>query len=229
MRIAAFYSGQLRTFKQCWPTHRRLFDPCIAAGHDVRMFFLLTEYVADEFDGLGYTRLVSNFTEPDFSDADHKYTRRGPGVRGVAPNMKQLWSLKKSFECIPDVDSYDLCVRMRYDLEIIHPGAPLYLCSDQHLTVPCFCNYWGYNDRFYVAPPRIMRLCANRLDTVDEFYQGHHWHMESHLGWTVGQHNIPIARSSILFNLLRADGTRDGIYHEERWHDVPFQDTELCL
>ena len=230
MKIAAIFSGQFRTFDWCWPSQRKLFDPCRKAGHDVSLFFLTTDTndgAIEQVVGKDFRSIVTVTAEPDFKDADGKYTRHGAGVRGVAPNMKQLWSLKQSFLAIPEPNKYDLIVRMRYDLEILHPGAPLFLYSRRHITVPCFCNYWGYNDRYYAAPPDMMRTCAMRLDAVNAFYKDNPWHMETHMGWTVKTNNIPVARSSVLFNLLRSDGKRDGLYAEDKWGDVPFHDS--CL
>lgn len=224
MKIAVLYSGMARQSTVAMTTHLEMFSAwgpidfyALASHADAT----IAKHYLWDFPGQLH---VVEAGDPVMPERHHAH-RLGEGARNVEGCLQQMYGQNLLWHAVPDPHAYDLIVRMRYDLEITRP-VPLSDLHPHKLTLPKFSNFGvmplgGYNDAFASGPPALMYAYFCRWGNLDDYFaEGHPFHMETILKWSMDRIGAVVHRSDIVFNKLYADGTRGQPHYEARFGDT---------
>lgn len=206
MSVAVLISGQMRTADICIDS---------IARHIFRQIGQHEIYVeaADDADAhkihsfrvsLGQVRVQPLLPEKNYQE------KIGLGCYGVQVVLRQLWSLREAWKLMEsDGLKPDWVIRLRPDCWFHSNIEDLSKCDPNAVYVPTFHNFFGLNDRFAFGGYDAMKVYCERLDTMDDYIAaGGVFHPESHLKWALSQGGIPFLRTSVTFDLIRANGQR---------------------
>ena len=126
----------------------------------------------------------------------------------VENNLLQFYSLKKSFDLIPD--DYDIVIRCRFDVimqnkfnltkiiaEIVDNKYDIF-CPDEVF------NFGGYQDRIYIGNYKSMQIATSIIENINYLIQKlNRWHPESFLSQLITDNNIRIHQENIDHRLVR--------------------------
>jgi hypothetical protein len=218
MKVALLYSGLVRTLELTWPaTQRHL------GRYQPDVYFYVTEIDrADYVEKLVHPKAMR--VEPDVVLPEHDYAQRlGPGIRGLQNDLRQLWGMTQVNQlCRSAGIAYDWVIRIRPDIEITRGPEPLESLDPSFVYIPKVNNWYGYSDRVGFGPQSLMNVYLERYAEFHDFMQnGGIVQMEMNLAYHLRKHRIPVARTCLLSNLLRMNGTRDEPYSSLAWGDVP--------
>lgn len=230
MKIALCLSGHLRAYKEAFPSLKKfILDPY---KPDV---FIYT-YPNQGFDGVrgdrALTATASNKKElielykpvkltidpmkPSYLDMNKYKDRIGSGCRdpNIIPSMfhgiYQANQLKVAWE-IENAFKYDIAIRSRADVmyeSMIDPKEFENCKTSNGIYFPAFGNYGGLNDQFAFGSSFSMDLYSSTFHNIDLFFdQGNLLHGETLTHRTIDYFGIPVLRTSMQYQLRRADGT----------------------
>lgn len=198
VNVAVLISGQMRTADQCAAGIRAIYPSASFVVHAAAD--------ADADKAFAFRPAVAVIEpQPEMPERREYTWQSGRGNHSVQRTLKQLWSLKRTWQVFEASGiEADVVVRYRADLQfLVEPEHPT-----PEFTVPAFANWWGLNDRFAWGSPDVMRRYFNRLDVLDEYIdQGGVFHAESFLAWAM--RDVPVKRTRAVTVSLRSDGTRD--------------------
>lgn len=209
MKTAVLISGQVRTLDRCADSIRRhLLEPL--GDYDI------IAHVADDEDAgklelLGRLTHVEKVQQPDLPEGNYIH-RTGRGVYGIQGVLRQLWSLDRSMELAMDwaneASAFTHAVRLRTDtffLNTIEPPSTWQIGTH----IPGFFNFYGLNDRFAFGDFWSMVAYHDRFAHLDEqMARGVIFQPETMLAEHLAHYKVPVHRTAVVFDTIRADGTR---------------------
>lgn len=211
-RVAVLFSGQCRSLDVCYKNILDTFRGC-----DIFMHTYLDED-SHKADLLNPMRCV---IEPDKQMPERKeYTFKvGRYCHGVQGVLKQLWTLKRSYEIYLNSGlTHDWIIRCRPDLFFTSKLEDDIYTWGCDLILPKFSNWWGYCDRFAIMRPGFAKAYFTRLNDIDNYIDdGGIFHPETFLKAAMDKTNCVVSRTSLTFDTVRKNGelvkpTYDDIY-----------------
>lgn len=226
MKTAVIISGQMRTFKRCYPTQRwqvyRHYEPdihffvsCLDDENANSAELLLQHYenvhIEKYQDPTHLPEIPSQFGDhaPYANATSHKHL------------MLQHWGNMKAWQFFWKVkgqNQFDVIIRTRAD-NLFHrftaPGCPLF----DHCFTPWWGKFGGVNDRFAIMGYAAANAYFNTFSKIDVLLKlGCPFHPESLVAESMRQEGIVI-RSSLMahFSTLRTNG-------DLRWPEVTAED-----
>ncbi len=231
MKTAVLISGQLRTFKKCYPTQKwqifRHYEPDIhffasicndAQSNDIQL-------LRRDYENVRYEII----DDPD--DLPNVPTEQGSfapyaNATSHAKLMLQHWGNKKVWDFFASsaaTESFDVIIRIRPDLWIHRfqpPDLSPFECVPERI---CFSPWWGkfggINDRLAVTGKEAARIYFNLYDMIPTLLKkGCPFHPETLLAESLRVQGI-IVESNLMteFSTERMDGSR-------RWAEIVMSD-----
>jgi hypothetical protein len=219
MRIALCFSGQPRTFEECFPY---IEDNLIKANPQYE-FDMIGYFNSDKpIDFLEKYPFRSLVIEPDkplpnLSYQDNKYTINYPprskavyfqlyAIQKVN-NLRKLYEQENGFE-------YDYIVRIRPDFKYL-TEVNLDFIKNDIIYLPIENDHFGYNDRFAIGSKEVMEVYMNRFD----FWMQQHpeiinytTHIETNLKIWLDINTISIDRIPFSYCTCRVDGDVEYVF-----------------
>lgn len=213
MKIALCFSGQPRTFKECFsyvkenliesnPQHE--FDLIASFNSDSELSWA-SEY---DFKALEVIDFNKDINLPNLTYQDNKYTINYPPRAKVTFyqlfGIKQVNELRKSYELKNNIQ-YDYIVRMRPDFKFLTEVDLSNLTSDK-IYIPVEHDHFGYNDRFAIGSRNLMDVYMSRLDFWMEQHPeiiNYTTHVETNLKIWLILNNIGIERIPFSYCMSR--------------------------
>ncbi len=214
MKTAVLISGQLRTFKKCYPTQRwqifRHYEP------DIHFFVACCDddqagdssLLLADYENVYIERLQDPIDLPDIPIQKGAFAPYA-NATSHPKLMLQHWGNKKVWELFAskaDIESFDTVIRIRPDLWIHRFIMPDDTWSNEAI-LPWWGKFGGVNDRLAVLGNSAAREYFNVMDRIDEFLsKGCPFHPETLLASALRGINIRPLMSE--FSTDRMDGTR---------------------
>lgn len=213
MKIALCFSGQPRTFEECFsyvkenliesnPQHE--FDLIASFNSDSELSWA-SEY---DFKALEVIDFNKDINLPNLTYQDNKYTINYPPRAKVTFyqlfGIKQVNELRKSYELKNNIQ-YDYIVRMRPDFKFLTEVDLSNLTSDK-IYIPVEHDHFGYNDRFAIGSRNLMDVYMSRLDFWMEQHPeiiNYTTHVETNLKIWLILNNIGIERIPFSYCMSR--------------------------
>jgi hypothetical protein len=219
MRIALCFSGQPRTFEECFPY---IEDNLIKANPQFE-FDMIGYFNSDKsIEFLEKYPFKSLVIEPDkplpnLSYQDNKYTINYPprskavyfqlyAIQKVN-NLRKLHEQENGFE-------YDYIVRIRPDFKYL-TEVNLDFIKNDIIYLPIENDHFGYNDRFAIGSREVMEVYMNRFD----FWMKQHpeiinytTHIETNLKIWLDINTISIDRIPFSYCTCRVDGDVEYVF-----------------
>ncbi len=226
MKTAVLISGQLRTFKKCYPTQKwqifRHYEPDIhffvACCDDDRAgdsAILLADY-----ENVEICRLPDPDNLPDIPIQKGAFAPYA-NATSHPKLMLQHWGNKKVWEFFAskaDPEAFDTVIRIRPDLWIHRFAVPPSPAPGE-----CYCPWWGkfggINDRLAIMGPSAAFSYFNTFDVISDLMgKGCPFHPETLVNESMRQNGILIQNNLMTeFSTERMDGTR-------RWAEIVMSD-----
>jgi len=220
MRIAACFSGQVRTMDRCFAS----FLEHVKRDYDMDLFgYFLPCQDSQELLDKHFAKYV---LAPDPPLAPNVYeSRLGPGTKSVPGLLQQWHAIKRCNELrweheIATGTAYDIVIRTRPDIRF-RTSVALEQIDPMKLYIPKFSNFGGYNDRFAVGGSRLMDYYSSLCDYVDGYFGGGAvFHAESMLRHHLDRLAVPAMRLDVLFDTVRDDCVIQPV-RSDRYGDLP--------
>lgn len=229
MKTAVLISGQLRTFKKCYPTQKwqifRHYEP------DIHFFLSVAEDVqsadwgrlSDDYPTSNIS--VEKYDDPtDLPDIPIEKGRHAPyaNAAGHYKLMLQHWGNKKvwDFFCSKaEPDSFGCIIRIRPDLWIHRFQNPIYPGHAVDIFSPWWGKFGGINDRLAVMGPRGANVYFNTYDAIPKLLEkGCPFHPETLVYENLRSEGMIISNNLMTeFSTMRMDGT-------QRWAEIVMSD-----
>jgi len=209
MKIAICFSGQTRTFDQCWSSYQSLLSK-----HDCDLFGATTPDA--DLDPYPFTRICRQedivMSDPWYNINNHP---KSPGQN----MLRQFWlvelanTLRIQYEQEQGI-RYDFVFRTRFDNEIIGALPDLAQCDPDCVYIPeghdhpeCHPGL-GISDRFALGGGRVMTAYCTKISLLDEFMANpDSWYFaEVILKWVLNKNNICIKRFPETVKIRRENG-----------------------
>lgn len=209
MRTAVLISGQMRTGDLCLPSIKRhLLD---RLGN-----FDVYAHIAEDADAekvkLFHPLVAFSGPQPDLDEANYIH-RTGRGVYGIQVVLRQLWSLQESMAMAMGYAEkagieYTHAVRLRSDSWFLNDVEdPMTWAPGVY--IPTFYNFWGLCDRFAFGDWASMVAYHDRFANLEgQIERGCIFHPETMLDEHLKFFGVPVHRTRVLFDTVRADGAR---------------------
>lgn len=241
MRVALCLSGHFRSFERVYPSLKAsIIDP-----HKTDVFIATWDAVG--YDGVrGDAHMRHNRLNPErvqrlFApkkmlieppkqwDTKRYHVIHDIGLRnpeiifGMFYGIYTANKLKTEYEQEHNF-TYDVVIRSRADLQFenVLPAHELEACTKSNAVyIPKFGNYNGLNDQFAFGCSDSMNKYCDTYPNLDKFYDaGCKWHAETLVKYTADHFHIPIARTSLSYFLMRANGTAFRLERKVEYGDV---------
>ncbi len=217
MKTAVLISGQLRTFKKCYPTQKwqifRHYEP------DIHFFVACCDddqagdsaILLADYENVEICRLPDPDNLPDMPIQKGAFAPYA-NATSHPKLMLQHWGNKKVWEFFAskaDVESFDTVIRIRPDLWIHRFSVPVDPSPGE-----CFCPWWGkfggINDRLAVMGPSAAFSYFNTFDVIPVLLdKGCPFHPETLVAESMRQNGILIQNNlGTEFSTERMDGSR---------------------
>jgi hypothetical protein len=221
MRIALCFSGQLRTFEECFPY---IEDNLIKANpqHEFDMigyFNSDNNLIYDELKDYPFKLLLvePDVELPNLMYQDNKYTiNYPPRSKAVFYQLYAIQNankLRKQYEQDNNFE-YDFVVRIRPDFKYLD-SVDLSNLEFDKIYLPLENDHFGYNDRFAIGSREVMEVYMNRFD----FWMKQHpeivnytTHIETNLKIWLDINTIPIDRIPFSYCTCRVDGDVEYVF-----------------
>ena len=212
MKIALCFSGQPRTFEECFsyvednliktnPQHD--FDLIASFNSSEDLPWVLT-YGFKSLEILDF----NDIEVPNLTYQDNKYTINYPPRAKVTFyqlfGIHKVNELRKRYE-LENNFQYDYLVRMRPDFKFLSEVDLTSLNKDK-IYIPVEQDHFGYNDRFAIGDRDLMNIYMDRLN----FYLQQHpeipnytTHVETNLKIWLGVNNTSIERLPFSYCMSR--------------------------
>lgn len=218
-KIALCFSGQPRTFEECFP----YIEDNLIKNNPQYDFDLIGYFNSDKnLDYLKQYPFKVLVVEPDeplpnLTYQDNKYTinypPRSKAVYFQLYAIQKVNNLRKQYEQEQGFE-YDYIVRIRPDFKYLTEVNLDTLISDV-IYIPVENDHFGYNDRFAIGGRDVMEVYMNRFD----FWMNQHpeienytSHAESNLKIWLLKNNINIDRIPFSYCTCRVDGDVELIF-----------------
>jgi len=198
--IALLFSGQVRTLDVCLDSIKRVFPDSDVYAH---------AYSDEDTPKLELLDPVRAVIEPSKEMPERKeYTwQTGRWCYGVQGMLKQLWSLKRSWEIYANTKhQHKWIARCRYDIQYFSQLEPDIESWDCDIILPKHDNWWGYNDRFGIIKYEVAERYFTRLNFLDAYInKGGTMHHETFFKSVMEPYRV--MRTNLTHKTIRKDGT----------------------
>jgi hypothetical protein len=221
MRIALCFSGQPRTFEECFPY---IEDNLIKANPQyefdmIGYFNSNNDLMYDELKDYPFKSLLvePDVELPNLTYQDNKYTiNYPPRSKAVFYQLYAIQNankLRKQYEQDNNFE-YDFVVRIRPDFKYLD-SVDLSNLEFGKIYLPLENDHFGYNDRFAIGSREVMEVYMNRFD----FWMKQHpeivnytTHIETNLKIWLDINTIPIDRIPFSYCTCRVDGDVEYVF-----------------
>lgn len=240
MKVALCLSGHLRSYDKAFQSLRAsILEVC---NPDV--FIFTYDKIGFDKSDRGDSHLINKNTDQNHLnqlyhfkkiliekikvfDTKKYLSRLGSGVRnpstipGMYNGIKKANDLKSEYEQEHNF-KYDLVIRARFDSYFTNQlDQNEFGQINSGILFPNFGSYSGLNDQFFFGNSDNMNTICNTYNHLDSFFdQGMLFHAETALKYSVNYFKIPILRTNIQFDLLRANGYRFKLARETHLGDI---------
>lgn len=217
MKTAVLISGQLRTFRKCYPTQRwqifRHYEP------DIHFFASICnddqakdiEILRDDYP----TSEIEVVDDPDDLPVIPDSAGRFAPYANAASHAKlmlQHWGNKRVWEFFhskSDPSSFDVIIRIRPDLWIHRFEKPPMPFAHE-VFAPWWGKFGGINDRLAIMRPMGAAAYFGTYNVITELLKsGCPFHPETLVAESLRFHGIaPVNRLMIEFSTIRIDGSQ---------------------
>lgn len=199
MRVALCFSGQPRTFEECWPSFQR---------------YLLNKYEVDVFGAsapcetlLKYPFKKLLFQEDELID-EKDYNSRKREETSVQNTLRQFYFIELANRLRIEYEAdkqfkYDVIIRTRFD-DILTGDLPdLLNCQDNTIYIPSGHDHplihlnlgIGISDRFAFGGDQAINAYCNKLSLIPQYMTcNEYFHPETMLKWMLVQSGVNIVR-----------------------------------
>jgi len=229
MKVALCLSGHLRSYEAAYPTLKK----AILDQFNPDIFIFTWDTIGFDGANRGDEHLVDTPVDPGRLRQLYlpkklmikpgrrwntlRYHRRmGQGMRnpevvcGMFYGIFKANALRNEFER-KNHFTYDAVIRGRADLSfqsILEPKEILHCQVANGIYFPNFGDYKGVNDQFAFGNSASMNIYSGIYQNLNHFFNlGCRWHPESLTKFNIDYFNLPIFRSSIIYDILRANGS----------------------
>lgn len=220
MTAALCLSGQLRCFKQAYPSIKEhLIDPLKADVYGSFWNYLLPDErnqqdgTLDEFIELYRPVRLESFP---YDDGRHKTFSASPlrqyAAEGVhVDRILAMWCRIERCLALTNDTRYDFYIRCRCDLKFLTPipeNEIETVLKWSQIGIP-FCNYFNTfrNDQFAFGPFSAMERYVKTAESMEDFTKrGFKIHPEELLFWHLNRYDIYTQPSRIQYRVLRPWG-----------------------
>ncbi len=195
MRVAVFYSGALRTLKECWQNQNDTFS-----AYDAQLYF----YTYDKPHGVSYRQFIQipKVFYPDFIDLYKE--NMNPISNGVHNTLNQWHNQLTSFCLVPS--NYDIYVKSRCDVKIEGKiKFEEYKMNDTDIYIPVGNDHFGgVNDQFAFGSYEVMKkYCSVYLNHAKIFARGVCFHTELYVKENLQDLGVNIVRIQPSTHIVR--------------------------
>lgn len=112
--------------------------------------------------------------------------------------LRKQWEISQGF-------TYDWVIRCRPDIKFVSGDINLSLLSSDHLHIPNFHHWGGYNDRFCIGSSSLI---DNYMDIFEDYLNepSKCLHAESFLKYCLDKKNTTVNLIDLKFNRVRSSG-----------------------
>ena len=161
MKIAVCFSGLPTRLEECYKNIKEFLD-----------------YSFEDYDVYGYFPDVGNSKEIDLSfhfeqkefvfEKDVHIETKDFWIHcPIQPYLQQIFGYKKCFEMVENSKKeYDFIVRCRPDILFSEPYHKIEQLKKNIVYIPNFQHWGGFNDRFAIGSPNVMKYYMRVFDFV---------------------------------------------------------------
>lgn len=231
MKTAVLISGQLRTFKKCYPTQRwqifRNYEP------DIHFFFSVCndeqgreEIILPAGENLAYANVhVERYDDPvDLPDIPIEKGKHAPYANAAGHHklMLQHWGNERVwnfFGSKADPWDFDVIIRIRPDLWIHRFIPPRFDDLPNVAFLPWWGKFGGVNDRLAVMNPNAAQSYFGTYDLIETMLsEGAPFHPETLVARSLTKGAVDIRNTLMTeFSTMRMDGS-------QRWAEIVMSD-----
>lgn len=209
MKIAICFSGQIRTFEECWPSYQPLFE----------------KYECDLFAATTPNKIIQNYPFKDvliqedqiipdkWYNLNHNPKSPGQNMLSQFLFIELANNVRLQYEQQNDIH-YDFVIRTRFDNQIIGELPDLQFCDPNQIYIPdghdhpeCHPDL-GISDRFAIGGSQVLNLYSNKIQKLDEYMSNpNSWFFaEVILKWILTTNQISINRFPETVKIKRFNG-----------------------
>ena len=173
MRVAVCFSGQLRSFKFCWPSiYKTVIEPYQA---DLFLYVPEEQYTQQKLAVIGkypHVKEIKIFKEVHIDEKCYENRRHIVPVQPILRSLvyhKESETMKTQYEEANGF-KYDWVFRCRYDGLMEGKLEDLSQLDSGYIYVPERDHYIGVNDRFAFSSSDLMKVYQNRIDHMDDYF-----------------------------------------------------------
>lgn len=209
MKVAICFSGQIRTFEECWPSY----------------YQLLESYDCDLFAATPPNQIIQNYpfkevliqkdrVMPDpWYNMNHHPKSPGQSMLSQFLFIELSNNVRLQYEKQHNI-SYDFVFRTRFDNQIIGDLPDLSQCDPNQIYIPAGHDHpechpeLGISDRFAFGGSHVMNVYSNKIQEIDEFMANpDSWYFaEVILKWVLTKNQIQINRFPETVKIRRFGG-----------------------
>jgi hypothetical protein len=209
MRCAIFYSGQFRSLDRCYNNHlENIFSKLknYDVFADIEVSTDIEKYKNFIENNIQNIKKFSIYTEPS---PVHRVSIRPQNLRGeISTWLRQIKSIRDSFNLCENIDDYDIAIRIRTDSLFDRPLENLEDLDLSSIYIPNHDNWGGYNDRFAIGNIINMKKYLSFYDAVPLFGGLVKGNAEGYLKYYIDEYcKIPVNKTNIVGQTMREDGS----------------------
>lgn len=209
MKIAICFSGQIRTFEQCWPTYDNL----------------IKKYDCDLFAATPPNKILQNYPFKDvfiqedkiipdkWYNLNHHPKSPGQSMLSQFVFIELANNARIQYEKQNNIQ-YDFIFRTRFDNEITGELPDLDQCNPNEIYIPEGHDHpesnpnMGISDRFAFGGNHTMNIYCNKMQILDEYMSNpDHWYFaEAICKWVLINNKIKINRFPENVKIRRPNG-----------------------
>lgn len=209
-KVALCFSGEVRTFEECWPSYNEILSDyscdlfAVSPPNDVlhRYPFKKVLYQEDHIIPDRWHYLNNN------PQSSQQNMLRQFYFIELCNNLRLEYEQDKGIE-------YDFIFRIRLDNLMTGKLPSLADCDPRNIYIPTGCDHpeafpgLGINDRFAFGGSHVMNVYSNKLQILDEYMSdSSSWFFaEVILKWALINQNVKIERFADCTKVKRTDGT----------------------
>lgn len=209
MKIAICFSGQIRTFEECWSSYSQL----------------LNKYECDLFAAVPPNNIIEKYPFkkvliqedqiiPDpWYNLNHNPKSPGQNMLSQFLFIELANNVRLEYEREHNIH-YDFVFRTRFDNQIVGDLPDLNYCDPKQIYIPeghdhpeCHPGL-GISDRFAFGGSHVLNVYSNKLKEIDEFMSNpNSWYFaEVILKWVLTKYQIQINRFPENIKIRRFSG-----------------------
>jgi len=209
MKVAICFSGQIRTFEECWPSYSQFVEKydcdlfAVTTPNQIIQNYPFTEVLIQE-DGI---------IQDPWYNLNHHPKSPGQNMLRQFLSIESANEIRLQYEKRHNI-SYDFIIRTRFDNQLIGALPDLNNCDPSQIYIPeghdhpeCHPEL-GISDRFAFGGNHVMNVYSNKIREIDEFMLNpNSWYFaEVILKWILTKNQIKINRFPEIVKIRRVSG-----------------------